>query len=432
MILKIRTILLVGTLIRLALMPFIAHPFDIYSWYVYCNRVLEQGFSLDLLRGSLNPLWPLTLAVVAYIYGPLSAVTGLKAVSVSDLPSSMNPQWGISHVPGPLFNTVVKIPIILSDIAIALLLYELVSKRYGKNVGEKTALLFYLNPAVLWISSAWGQYDSIPALFTVLSTYLLIEKRVVQSSLSLLAAVLFKIYPVAFIVPVSICLYKKEPVKNLLKFLLFFTVSVAFFLFSNWGSILEFINKFFSSRTFHGIFGFGLTYWSISLLYSLDVTIFAPVSVGIMVLLLLVSLYGIYKSNFNDDLKGLTFSAVLLSASVFLSTRYPIEQRIVWLMPFLAIASSKNYISEKLFWTLSLMAFLYMQKTFPYYLLPIATLGVDALMLLFKSTEPFRIVTQDALMPTPLTAAVLSILGVGFSILMLKAYFQLLITIKSS
>ena len=106
-------------------MPFIAHPFDVFAWYRYCSSVLDNGFGFSALSDWLNPFWPLTLTVVAYLYGGLSAVTGLKAVQVSGLPAVMNPQYGIQYVPGPLFNVVVKIPMLLSDLAIAFLLTSL-------------------------------------------------------------------------------------------------------------------------------------------------------------------------------------------------------------------------------------------------------------------------------------------------------------------
>jgi len=413
-------------------MPFIAHPFDVYAWYNYCSSVLNHGFSLNSVLDSVRPLWPLTLAVMAYGYGFLSAITGLKAVPVDDLPSQMNPQWGIRYVPGPLFNVVIKIPLVLSDLAIVFLLYGMVSKRYGVNVGEKAALLFYLNPAVIWISSAWGQYDSIPALFTVLSLYLLVEKRLVQSSLSLLTAALFKIYPAAFLMPVSVYLFKKETVKGLLKFLSVFLVSASVLLVFFRGPISRFIYRFFSSSTFYGIFGFGLTYWSVSMLYPLNAEVFRFVSVGIMMLLISISFYFICKAKHNDLLKNLTFSSILIAASVFLSIRYPTEQRVVWLVPFLAMATSKGYFSQKLFWSLSLLAFLYMQKTFPQYLLPLATYDAGILLPVFQSTEKFRETVQGTLMPSPTSAVILSVLGVSFSILMLKVYLQSLSFIRLS
>jgi len=340
----------------------------------------------------------------------------------------MDPQWGISCVPGPLFNVIVKFPIVLSDIATTILIYTLVLNFYGISAGEKAALLFYLNPAVIWISSAWGQYDSVPTMFTLLSLYTLFEKRFFQSSLSLLAATLFKVYPVGLVLPITIYLLRKGSFRGSLRFLSAFLVSGSLLLIFGSGSALRFLYNFlhiFPSWSFHGIFGFGLTYWSVSMLYPLDIDTFNVVSNGIMILLILLSLYSIHKFDFDDQFKDLTFSAVLIAASIFLSHRYPTEQRIVWLLPFLAIATSKGHISERVFWALSLVAFLYMQKTFPHYLLPIATFNADLLLPLFRSTEQLRTAVQETLMPTPTSAAILSALGIIFSILMLRIYLHL-------
>ena len=428
--LKLIKLILVGTLIRIILMPFVAHPFDIWCWYKYCNNILNNGFSLSMVSNSIRPLWPLTLVPVAYLYGFLSFITGLKAIPVKNIPPQMNPQWGIQQVPGPLFNTLVKIPMLISDIAISVVLYKMISKHYEVDMGEKAAMLFYLNPAVIWISSAWGQYDTIPALFTILSLYLILEKKFISSSLSLLIATLYKVYPIALLIPASIYLFKKESKRNLITYLSVFLIPIFISLFLKWDLLLRFISGFFSYKTFHGIFGFGLTYWSISMLYPLNPVIFNLFSIGIMIILLIASFYLIAKAKFNDKIRDLTLSAILIAASIFLSYRYPMEQRIVWLIPFLAIAVSKNYITEKIFWALSAVAFLYMQKTFPYYLLPIATLNQKLITLLFQSTSQFRNVVQGTLMPTSISAIILATLGIIFSILMIKIYLKSIVIIR--
>ncbi len=211
----LRTTLLIGTAVRLVLMPFTAHPFDVYAWYIYCMDVIRHGFDFNVLK-SVRSLWLLTLTLIAPVYGVLSSYTGWRATSVDALPASFNPSYGIEWVPGPLFNTLVKVPMLLADIGTAMVLYRLMRRFSRTGLDEKGVALFYLNPISIWISSGWGQYDSIPAFFTVLSVYLLLSERIFPSAVSLLSATLFKVYPAAFIVPALVYLFKKGTREELL------------------------------------------------------------------------------------------------------------------------------------------------------------------------------------------------------------------------
>ena len=122
----LRRILLLGTLIRLLLIPFTAHPFDVYSWYKECIEIVECGVDFNRIWGSIRPFWFLTLIPLAHLYNFLSSITGISAISVKDLSPMLNPQYGIKFVPDYLFNSLVKIPMLISDIATTVLLYKLI------------------------------------------------------------------------------------------------------------------------------------------------------------------------------------------------------------------------------------------------------------------------------------------------------------------
>jgi hypothetical protein len=320
---------------------------------------------------------------------------------------------------------------LLADVGTTLVLYRLM-KRFSKTgLAEKMVALFYLNPISIWISSGWGQNDAIPAFFTVLSVYLLLGDRVVPSAISLLFAMLFKVYPAAFIIPASVYLFKRGKQKKLLKYLLFFIVPYLIFLVSSGiqaaNNLSSFILGFFlPSGTFHGVFGFGLTYWSWSMVLPLDPNIWGPVSTLLMTVLSSISIYFVSKARFDDSLKGLTMATYLVAAAFFLSSNLVSEARFVWLLPFLVLLVGEGVVSVKLFGLISLTAFLYTQKNFPYYLLPVATLNSDVLAPLFRIAAPFGDVVQGALLPSSAGAVILAILGTLFSLLILMIYFKVL------
>ncbi|MFH2110834.1 MAG: hypothetical protein ABIJ47_06170 [Candidatus Bathyarchaeota archaeon] len=417
-------------------MPFTAHPFDVYCWYMYCMDVLRYGFDFSVLK-SVNSLWFLTLTPIAFVYGFLSSATGWGATAVDALPASFNPYYGIVWVPGPLFNTLVKVPMLLADVGTALVLYRLMKRFSETGLAEKVVALFYLNPMSIWISSVWGQNDSIPAFFTVLSVYLLLGDRVVPSAVSLLLATLFKVYPAAFIIPASVYLFKRGKQKKLLNFLSFFIVPYFLFLVTGGipavNNLLSLILGFFLPHwNFHGVFGFGLTYWSWSMVVSLDPSIWAPVSALLMTVLFSILLYFVSKTRFYDPLKDLAMAAYLVAAAFFLSSNLVSEARFVWLLPFLVLLVGEGVVSVKMFGLISLTAFLYTQKNFPYYLLPVATLNSDVLTPLFRIAAPFGDVVQGALLPSSAGAVILATLGTLFSMLILVIYFKVLREVELS
>src|SRR5205823_1331418 len=151
-------------------------PFDTYGWYQVVETFLKNGFGTSNIS-ILNPLWFLTLDAIAPVYSVLSAATGIAAVPVQSLPPIMNPQWGIPYVVDPLFLTLMKSPLILADASASVLLYMIFLMRGGIPAAEKAASLYFLNPLVIWVSSGWGQYDSLPAFFSALALYVIYAKR---------------------------------------------------------------------------------------------------------------------------------------------------------------------------------------------------------------------------------------------------------------
>lgn len=419
---NLRMTLLLGTAVRLVLMPLTAHPFDVYAWYMYCAQVLSQGLDVGGLMASLRPLWLLTLVPVAYVYDFLSSITGFMAVSVAELPAQMNPQYGALFVPDPLFCFLAKTPMLLADIATTIVLYRLVVKFLGVEKAIKASFLLYLNPICIWISAAWGQYEAIPAFFTVLSLYLLVDERTVLSALSLLAATLYKVYPAVFLIPVSIYLFKRVSRESLLRYYVVFFVPMLVYLVMGGvgvvGHLSSFVLGFFSTSTFYGLFGYGLTYWSFSMLFPLDSSVWAPLSSLLMVVLVSISLYHVLRGRFGGALRELSVGTFLMFGAVLLSYRFVGETRVVWLLPFLTLMLVEGVVSERLYSLLSLTAFLYAQKNFPYYLLPVAALNKNILNPLFHVAAPFGHVAQGALLPTPAGAFLLAALGTLFSVLL--------------
>lgn len=98
-----------------------------------------------------------------------------------------------------------KLPALGFDIAVALALFA-VAWKLTKS-GSKAAwagLVYWFNPAVLYIGSAWGQVDSVPTFFLLLALYALLTGKLSRTGLWLGLAVATKlqtviVWPVFFI-----------------------------------------------------------------------------------------------------------------------------------------------------------------------------------------------------------------------------------------
>lgn len=84
-----------------------------------------------------------------------------------------------------LYQALLKLPSILSDLGIGYLIYKLTNK--------KLALILWLfNPIVLYNSSLWGQYDSVIGFFALLSFYLLLRRKLSFAVLAFAASIYIK------------------------------------------------------------------------------------------------------------------------------------------------------------------------------------------------------------------------------------------------
>lgn len=109
----------------------------------------------------------------------------------------------------PLFETenmraaFMKLPAIAADLGIGYLIYRLSHPR-----GVIFSVLYLFNPAVIYISAVWGQIESLPVFFLLLS-YLLLPRRYYLSHLAFTLAILSK-QTALWVTPVFLVLWWKE------------------------------------------------------------------------------------------------------------------------------------------------------------------------------------------------------------------------------
>jgi hypothetical protein len=344
---------------------------------------------------------------IAYTYDWLARVFSTGAIPMASLPSALDfyPSYNIKYVPGMLFNSVVKFPFLLSDVLTTLLLYKIAEKlTKTKGLAEKAALLWFLNPYLIWISAGWGMWDTLPALFSLASFFLLLKKRITISSVCLSLAVALKLYPALFLLPITIYFLKTSPAgerwKNCTRFYSVFLVTSVLLFLPDIGGIMSFFTGLFvpnpagitvavANPVVHPV-GFGLTYWSLYLLNRLlnipigawFVFLSSVTSFVLVIVFLTLTYRKISKLPFQTPSFDLAAAMLACVLALFLSYRIICEQWFVWALPFLTIMCVGGRVKGAFYWGASMTALLYsvLNCPLPFFLLPLAPWITNSLL----------------------------------------------------
>jgi hypothetical protein len=167
-------VLLSGLAIRLGLAPFTGHPGDL-ALFVTSQRLFYQTGTIDL---KYFPTLPGIYYVQLLFYAPYQL---LRLTGMPDFQDYY-------HTTMMIEGLFLKLPLILSDIGIFLVLLSFTRKLIP-------ATLFFLNPFSIYVSSVWGIYDSLmlfPLMFG-LYAWTTRENRPL-SALTFVVSGLFKLF----------------------------------------------------------------------------------------------------------------------------------------------------------------------------------------------------------------------------------------------
>jgi len=392
---KTAIILTLAVLIRFSLAPFTEHRYDMYIWrlnqalaYQYHINPLNPPAWIDknatLFFWSYPPLWLLLLLTVYPIYN--LAVHPKFPANVSELWLDMytfkNPCEAYhSFKPEnlPLLDLLIKTPLIISDLAIALLLIKIIRKFSGKEKARNHANMWILNPYVIFISAVWGMFDTLPTLFTLLAAWLLLEEKPNKSAVSLSIAALFKMYPIIF-APILALIHYKEYRKPAaaIKYLLTATgLTILVMLLVNFCFALIFgqeplgtsittvwlLLKGRASPDWYGsnIF-FGLTPLNTmdGLFKQLNIKANIPISPILIGIALIILLFAISRKKNLDRADFFSYITVAHFA-IYLTYTVVNEQYLMWILPFLLVLAGIRSDSKIMFiyWTISLTTMLF-------------------------------------------------------------------------
>jgi Gpi18-like mannosyltransferase len=128
----------------------------------------KQGFSTDM---QLFAGWATTLARV----GPGSFYA--TATGADYPPGYLYILWLLGNAPASALPLLLKVPAIVADLGIALVLYWAARRWLSERAGLIAAGLYLFIPVTWYDSALWGQVDAVGALLLIASLVLLIERQ---------------------------------------------------------------------------------------------------------------------------------------------------------------------------------------------------------------------------------------------------------------
>ena len=128
-----------------------------------------------------------------------------------------------------LYNLAIKLPIIAANICLAYAVRYMLNKSGARAEISCTAWIFLLfNPFLLLTTSAWGQFDSVIALLSLLSLFLLSEGGLLFPAILLALAISMK--PIALpLILVTLIFLAGKSLRRTLQYLAVFSLSMLLF-----------------------------------------------------------------------------------------------------------------------------------------------------------------------------------------------------------
>lgn len=191
-----------GLALRLFLAPFLSHPFDMRV-FMAVGVAVSQGTTpygqyvlQNMFAASPHPLLSGVFPGLGY-----PAVWGLVIGLMRLLSFAIAPNNLYAYV------LALKIPIILGELFLASLIYNILKVETNERIATATYLIFIFCPFILAVGTIWGMFDVVALIFTLLAAYTLYRSGG-YSWVFLSVASALKLYPIVLAPLYGLLLYK--------------------------------------------------------------------------------------------------------------------------------------------------------------------------------------------------------------------------------
>lgn len=178
-------ILFLGLFVMRIVFAFLIWHGDVYNHMDWGIRFFEYGAAKYYAPETnvWSYLWPnqppgtiYIFAVMRKLFEFIFNIFWWINIKIPPFPSGV-----ITYFESNLYPALLKFPGILSDFAIACLIYRIIKENISVKLKEKYAIfgavVFLANPVIWYNSSVWGQYDSVNFFLALFAFYLLLKKK---------------------------------------------------------------------------------------------------------------------------------------------------------------------------------------------------------------------------------------------------------------
>jgi hypothetical protein len=437
-VLKFRTVIIIGLAIRLAIAPFFAHPFDVFAWYTSGENIINGKQSLLDFFVPYGYSFFLFVFPATLIFDFLTKFVPSFTINTSTLNPILVPAIvpSITVVPGLLFDLLVKLPLIASDVLIAYFIHKIVLKNLcQERLAVLASAVWFLNPFSIWISSGWGMFDTLPTLFTIIGLYLVLERRFDWAAIFVIAASALKYYAVVLLVPVLIMAWQTSSRKEVLRIFSFTAVSSALFLLPTLLGTSSGVLSVAVGASQNSIHYSGLSMWTAVTLFFSDFDQTLMSSAILAAALLAIYAWIWIKRSQSNDFLFVIGAFVFPIISILLFYRSVGENFFIWILPFLSIIAVRDFLSRRLYWILSAVALIssVTDSLLPYYMLPMSPWIGGWLVGVLHLAAPYRVApTGSVVQGITIGKAILSLLGIAASLILFFLGYRLSLIFRNS
>lgn len=213
-------LLLLGFVVRVLLIPVSGFKADIAFWKGWGLAVADKG--IIWLVNNTNYNYPPGFAYVLDLIG--------KIYKLFADPYNVSQYWMDNNL---LYLFLFKLIIIASDIGIVFLIIKIAEKLKMKW-GKLLAVIFFLNPTVLFDGVIWGQVDQFGLFLFLMVVYLLLEEKLAWAAAVFTLSWLMKWQNIIFIPIFYLFIYRKYSFNDLIKSLFVSLATFAIITFPFW------------------------------------------------------------------------------------------------------------------------------------------------------------------------------------------------------
>lgn len=177
-------IIVTGLILKIVLSLITFHPdIEVFS---LAGKLIAAGHILNFYDFSVNSA-VLNYPPAIYLYHGLFSYL-FKLIDLS----SFN-QFNIDLL-------LLKIPYLIFDVLIGVVLYKLVDTKKAVLV----LILWMFNPVNLYVTYMLGQFDIIPTFFIILAVYFVMKNKLEWAALAIGFGIAFKISPIFLAIPIAV------------------------------------------------------------------------------------------------------------------------------------------------------------------------------------------------------------------------------------